>query len=78
MRKSKQNIEPLLTTAEAAAYLKVSPRTLLNYRNLGLPFLRLRGRLIRYRLSALNKYVRVSSKLSMNYLEDKKDLSNVQ
>jgi len=74
MRKSKQNIEPLLTTAEAAAYLKVSPRTLLNYRNLGLPFLRLRGRLIRYRLSALNKYVRVSK----NCMQDSEDISNVQ
>ena len=44
----------LLTEREAAAFLHVCPRGLINWRNAGrVPFLRIGGRTIRYRRASL-------------------------
>lgn len=50
----------ILTTAEAAAYLKVAPGTIENWRvrKVGPPYLRLNGRTVRYRQDELEEWVR--------------------
>lgn len=49
----------LLTSTEAAKYLKASPRTLDNWRSRGTgpPFIRLSSRAIRYRMAELEAWI---------------------
>ena len=53
----------ILTTAQAAAYLQVRPQTLANMRcdSTGPKFLR-RGRIVRYRLAELDRWLEKTSK----------------
>ena len=51
--------EVLLTTDELAALLKVTPRKLEKdrYEGIGIPFIRLSRRCVRYRLSDVTRYL---------------------
>lgn len=52
-------MDQLLTTKEAALYLRVSPYTLVKHRQakLGPKFVKIGSRTVRYRVSDLNNYI---------------------